>query len=59
VCRQRQELRYIGRNHYGSIPIIEKTADGFVAEMAGHATKVIVPEKGKHPDDLSGSGAGL
>lgn len=34
--------------HYGSFPIIEPTADKFVAAMQGHATKVIVPEKG-HP----------
>jgi L-ascorbate metabolism protein UlaG (beta-lactamase superfamily) len=33
--------------HYGSFPIIEKTADAFVAAMAGHATKVIVAENGK------------
>jgi L-ascorbate metabolism protein UlaG (beta-lactamase superfamily) len=33
--------------HYGSFPIIEATADGFLAEMKGHATKVLVPEKGK------------
>jgi len=33
--------------HYGSFPIIEPNADKFVAEMQGHATKVIVPEKGK------------
>jgi L-ascorbate metabolism protein UlaG (beta-lactamase superfamily) len=33
--------------HYGSFPIIEATADGFVAEMKGHGTKVMVPEKGK------------
>jgi L-ascorbate metabolism protein UlaG (beta-lactamase superfamily) len=33
--------------HYGSFPIIAPTADAFVAEMKGHATKVIVPEKGK------------
>lgn len=33
--------------HYGSFPIIEKTADAFVAEMKGAAAKVIVPEKGK------------
>jgi L-ascorbate metabolism protein UlaG (beta-lactamase superfamily) len=33
--------------HYGSFPIIEKNADGFVAAMAGHATRVIVPEIGK------------
>jgi L-ascorbate metabolism protein UlaG (beta-lactamase superfamily) len=33
--------------HYGSFPIIAPSADAFVAEMKGHATKVIVPEKGK------------
>jgi L-ascorbate metabolism protein UlaG (beta-lactamase superfamily) len=33
--------------HYGSFPIIEPNADKFVAAMTGHATKVIVPEKGK------------
>jgi L-ascorbate metabolism protein UlaG (beta-lactamase superfamily) len=33
--------------HYGSFPIIDQTADKFVAEMKGAATKVIVPEKGK------------
>ncbi|CAL8973750.1 metal-dependent hydrolase [Rhodoplanes serenus] len=32
--------------HYGSFPIIDQTADRFVAAMAGHATRVIVPEKG-------------
>ena len=33
--------------HYGSFPIIEPNADKFVAEMKGHATAVVVPEKGK------------
>ncbi|HVY58225.1 MAG TPA: metal-dependent hydrolase [Xanthobacteraceae bacterium] len=33
--------------HYGSFPIIEPTADKFVAEMQGHRTRVVVPEKGK------------
>jgi L-ascorbate metabolism protein UlaG (beta-lactamase superfamily) len=33
--------------HYGSFPIIEANADKFVAEMKGHATKVLVPEKGR------------
>jgi L-ascorbate metabolism protein UlaG (beta-lactamase superfamily) len=33
--------------HYGSFPIIEKSADKFVAEMQGHPTRVIVPEQGK------------
>jgi L-ascorbate metabolism protein UlaG (beta-lactamase superfamily) len=32
--------------HYGSFPFVEPTADKFVAEMKGHATKVWVPEKG-------------
>ena len=33
--------------HYGSFPIIEPTAEKFVGAMRGHATKVLVPEKGK------------
>jgi L-ascorbate metabolism protein UlaG (beta-lactamase superfamily) len=33
--------------HYATFPIIEPNADKFVAEMKGHATKVIVPERGK------------
>jgi len=33
--------------HYGSFPIIEPNAEKFVAEMRGHTTKVLVPEKGK------------
>jgi L-ascorbate metabolism protein UlaG (beta-lactamase superfamily) len=33
--------------HYGSFPIVEPNADKFVAELKGHATQVIVPEKGK------------
>jgi L-ascorbate metabolism protein UlaG (beta-lactamase superfamily) len=33
--------------HYGSFPIIEKSADGFVAAMKGHKTRVIVPDNGK------------
>jgi L-ascorbate metabolism protein UlaG (beta-lactamase superfamily) len=33
--------------HYGSFPIIAPSADAFVAEMKGHATKVTVPHKGK------------
>ena len=33
--------------HYGSFPIIEVSPDKFVAEMKGHATRVIAPDKGK------------
>jgi L-ascorbate metabolism protein UlaG (beta-lactamase superfamily) len=32
--------------HYGSFPIIEQDAGKFIAAMEGHATRVIVPEKG-------------
>jgi L-ascorbate metabolism protein UlaG (beta-lactamase superfamily) len=32
--------------HYGSFPIIEPTADRFVAAMEGSGTQVIVPQKG-------------
>jgi L-ascorbate metabolism protein UlaG (beta-lactamase superfamily) len=33
--------------HYASFPPLAPNADGFVAAMQGHATKVIVPDKGK------------
>jgi L-ascorbate metabolism protein UlaG (beta-lactamase superfamily) len=33
--------------HFGTFPIIDQTADKFVAAMKGHATKVIVPQNGK------------
>jgi L-ascorbate metabolism protein UlaG (beta-lactamase superfamily) len=33
--------------HFGTFPIIDPNADKFVAEIKGHATKVIVPENGK------------
>ena len=33
--------------HFGTFPIIDPTPDKFLAEMKGHSTKVIVPEKGK------------
>jgi L-ascorbate metabolism protein UlaG (beta-lactamase superfamily) len=41
------KLKSVFPCHYGSFPIIEQNADKFVAEMKGHATQVIVPEKGK------------
>jgi L-ascorbate metabolism protein UlaG (beta-lactamase superfamily) len=33
--------------HFGTFPIIDPNADKFVAEIKGHATRVIVPENGK------------
>ena len=32
--------------HYGTFPIIDPDAEVFKAELAGHATNVLVPEKG-------------
>jgi L-ascorbate metabolism protein UlaG (beta-lactamase superfamily) len=32
--------------HYGTFPIIDQTADNFLAEMKGARTKVLVPERG-------------
>jgi L-ascorbate metabolism protein UlaG (beta-lactamase superfamily) len=40
-------LRTVIPCHYGTFPIIEPNADTFVAEMKGHSTAVVVPEKGK------------
>ena len=42
--------------HYGTFPIIEPNADKFVAAMKGHATTVVVPEKGRA---VTVQGAGL
>jgi L-ascorbate metabolism protein UlaG (beta-lactamase superfamily) len=32
--------------HYGTFPIIDQTADAFIAEMKGSKAKVVVPERG-------------
>jgi L-ascorbate metabolism protein UlaG (beta-lactamase superfamily) len=32
--------------HYATFPIIEPNADKFLAEMKGHATRVLIPERG-------------
>ncbi len=44
------KLKNVSPCHYGSfilIELIEPNADKFVAEMKGHASAVVVPEKGK------------
>ncbi len=33
--------------HYGTFPMIDQSADAFIAEMAGAGTSVLVPERGK------------
>ena len=47
AARRFFKLKSVFPCHYGSFPIVEPNADKFVAEMKGHATQVIVPEKGK------------
>lgn len=44
ACRKYFDFQTIIPCHYGTFPIIDQTADKFVAEMAGQ--KVIVPERG-------------
>jgi L-ascorbate metabolism protein UlaG (beta-lactamase superfamily) len=42
------KLKAVFPCHYGSfVPMVEKDASNFLEEMKGHATQVIVPEKGK------------
>jgi L-ascorbate metabolism protein UlaG (beta-lactamase superfamily) len=42
------KLKSVVPCHYGSfVPMVEPNADKFVAEMKGHSTKVIVPNKGE------------
>jgi len=42
------KLKSVFPCHYGSfLPMVEADASNFIAEMKGHATQVIVPEKGK------------
>jgi L-ascorbate metabolism protein UlaG (beta-lactamase superfamily) len=42
------KLKSVVPCHYGSfVPMVEANADKLVAEMKGHSTKVIVPNKGE------------
>jgi len=45
AVRRYFKLKTVIPCHYGSFPIIEPDASGFVKAMEGHETRVIVPEK--------------
>ena len=45
ACKRYFQFETIIPCHYGTFPIIDQSADAFVAEMAGH--NVVVPEVGK------------
>jgi L-ascorbate metabolism protein UlaG (beta-lactamase superfamily) len=47
ACRRFLKFRTIVPTHYGTFPIIDQTADKFLAEMGEDANKVIVAEVGK------------
>jgi L-ascorbate metabolism protein UlaG (beta-lactamase superfamily) len=47
ACRRFFKFRKIVPCHYGTFPMIDQTADKFIAEMGPDGGKVLVPEKGK------------
>ncbi len=47
ACRRYFKFTTVIPCHYGSFPIIDKTADAFLAAMEGDAKKVVAPEVGK------------
>lgn len=50
ACKRFFEFDTVVPCHYGTFPLIDATADKFIAEMAGARTKVLVPERGKALD---------
>jgi L-ascorbate metabolism protein UlaG (beta-lactamase superfamily) len=46
ACRRFYDFETVIPAHYGTFPIIDQTADGFIAAMAGAKTRVLVPERG-------------
>jgi L-ascorbate metabolism protein UlaG (beta-lactamase superfamily) len=51
ACRRFYKFKTIVPCHYGTFPILDQTAEKFIAEMGPDGRKVLVPEKGK-PTDL-------
>jgi L-ascorbate metabolism protein UlaG (beta-lactamase superfamily) len=47
ACRRFFKFKTIVPCHYGTFPMIDQTADKFIAEMGPDGGKVLVPEKGK------------
>lgn len=50
ACKRFFDFDAVVPCHYGTFPIIDATADKFIAEMSGARTKVLVPERGKAVD---------
>jgi len=46
ACNRYYELETVIPCHYATFPIIDQTADKFVAAMKGSKTRVLVPERG-------------
>jgi L-ascorbate metabolism protein UlaG (beta-lactamase superfamily) len=46
ACNRYFEFETVIPCHYATFPIIDQTADKFVAEMKGSKTRVLVPERG-------------
>ncbi len=47
ACRRFYKFKTVVPCHYGTFPIIDQTADKFIAEMGPDGKKVLVPDKGK------------
>lgn len=47
ACQRFYKFKTVIPCHYGTFPIIDQTADKFIAEMGPDGKKVLVPEKGK------------
>ncbi len=50
ACRRYFDFRTVFPAHYGTFPIIDQTADSFLAQMAEDAAKVKVLSPGEHTD---------
>ena len=46
ACKRFYSFETVIPAHYGTFPIIDQTADKFLAEMKGAQAKVLVPERG-------------
>jgi L-ascorbate metabolism protein UlaG (beta-lactamase superfamily) len=50
ACRRFFDFDTVVPCHYGTFPMLDATADKFIAEMSGVRAKVLVPERGKAVD---------
>jgi L-ascorbate metabolism protein UlaG (beta-lactamase superfamily) len=50
ACKRFFDFETVIPCHYGTFPIIDQTADEFIAEMEGVKATVLVPERGRAVD---------